>query len=99
MFQYYPLHPQHAFSKTIYALFDWNVCHLYEGPEATATLTPDHWMPPPPGWLKLNFHGAYNHQTGTARIGRLAWDHYGQLLMAFTSEVTAAHPLEAELMA
>lgn len=72
---------------------------MYAGPGSNATLTPDYWVPPPPGWTKLNFDGAYNPHTGTASIGGLARDPYGNVLMAFTSEVQAAHPLVAELLA
>ena len=56
-------------------------------------------MPPPPGWIKLNFDGAYNGNTGKASIGGLARDAYGNLLMAYTCEVRAAHPSEVELLA
>eukprot|EP00268_Persea_americana_P015968 TRINITY_DN17581_c0_g1_i5.p1 TRINITY_DN17581_c0_g1~~TRINITY_DN17581_c0_g1_i5.p1 ORF type:complete len:239 (+),score=28.11 TRINITY_DN17581_c0_g1_i5:144-860(+) len=68
-------------------------------PGSNIGVSPDHWLPPPPGWIKLNFDGAFNSQTGHASIGGLARDSYGKLLMAFTCEVRAAHPLEAELLA
>lgn len=56
-------------------------------------------MPPPPGWIKPNFDGAFDIHTGKASIGGLARDPYGNLLMALNAEVRATHPLEAELIA
>ncbi|XXG53186.1 hypothetical protein AAC387_Pa03g1324 [Persea americana] len=56
-------------------------------------------MPPPPGWIKLNFDGAFRRSTGKASIGGLARGPYGNLLLAYTCDVGAAHPLEAELLA
>ena len=63
------------------------------------TITTDRWMPPPPGWIKLNFDGAFRRSTGKASIGGLARGPYGNLLLAYTCDVGAAHPLEAELLA
>lgn len=81
------------------AIFYWNTTHLYAGLGANASRAPEHWMPPPSGWIKLNFNGAFDKHTGKASVGGLARDPYGNLLMAFNAKVRAAHPLEAELIA
>lgn len=99
LFQYHPIHPLHVMAKTVKAIFEWNVAHLYAGPGSKACLTTDRWLPPPPGWIKMNFDGAFDIHSGKASIGGLARDLNGNLLMAFTSEVRASHPLEAELLA
>ena len=57
------------------------------------------WMPPPPGWIKLNFNGSFNQATGKAGIGGLIRDPYGNMIMAFSAEVLAKFPLESELLA
>lgn len=56
-------------------------------------------MPLPPGWIKVNFDGAFDETTGKASVGGVAHVPYGNVLMAFTSEVRAQHLLEAEFMA
>lgn len=56
-------------------------------------------MLPPPSWIKMNFDGSYDIHFGKASIGSLARDPYGNLVVAFTCEVQASHPLEVELLA
>ncbi|XXG53651.1 hypothetical protein AAC387_Pa03g1714 [Persea americana] len=55
-------------------------------------------MPPPPGWIKLNFNGSFNQATGKAGIGGLIRDPYGNMIMAFSAEVLAKLPLESKLL-
>ncbi|XXG73198.1 hypothetical protein AAC387_Pa07g2157 [Persea americana] len=73
--------------------------HLYKGPGNILTASPDRWLPPPLGWLKLNFDGSFNTNNGKLGIGGLIRDPYGKLVMAYTAEVHAKHPLESELLA
>lgn len=47
----------------------------------------------------MNFDGAYDIRSAKASIGGLARDHFGNLVVAFTCEVWASHPLEVELLA
>lgn len=99
IFQYHPINPQHVFSKTLNSIFYWNMSHLYAGPGNRVTFTMDRWLPPPPGWIKLNFDGAFSGSTCNASNGGLAKDPYGDLIMAYNCQVQVAYPLEAELLA
>eukprot|EP00268_Persea_americana_P055792 TRINITY_DN6516_c2_g1_i1.p4 TRINITY_DN6516_c2_g1~~TRINITY_DN6516_c2_g1_i1.p4 ORF type:complete len:129 (-),score=18.36 TRINITY_DN6516_c2_g1_i1:497-883(-) len=72
---------------------------LYEGPESAIAAPTDWWLPPPPGWLKLNFHSAFNRFTQQARVGGAICDPFGNLITTFSGDIRAAHPLEAELIA
>lgn len=72
---------------------------LYADPGSSAGAPTDWWLPPPPGWLKLNFNGAFNHFTDRARVGGVIGDLYGNLISAFSCEIRAQNPLEAELIA
>lgn len=89
----------HVISQTINSIFYWNASHLYAGPGNNVTLTTDEWLPPPSGWIKLNFDGAFSRSTGHASIGEVARDPFGDLILAYNYQVRAAHPLEAELLA
>ncbi|KAJ8646082.1 hypothetical protein MRB53_007830 [Persea americana] len=53
------------------------------------------------GWLKLKFDGSFNTNNGKSDIGGLIRDPYayGKLVMTYTAEVHAKHPLESELLA
>ena len=51
------------------------------------------------GGIKLDIDGAFDDTTGKASVGVVARDSYGNVPMAFTSEVRAQHPLGAELLA
>lgn len=99
IFQYQPLYPLQIRSKTVNSVFDWNLSHFYAGPGSKVNITTNKWMPPPPGWIKLNFDGAFSGNKRKASIGGLARDPYGNLLLVYTCEVQASHPLEAELLA
>ncbi|KAJ8649299.1 hypothetical protein MRB53_002322 [Persea americana] len=69
------------------------------GPESAIAAPTDWWLPPPPGWLKLNFHSAFNRFTQQARVGGAICDPFGNLITTFSGDIRAAHPLEAELIA
>lgn len=56
-------------------------------------------MPPPPGWIELNFDGVFNELNGKASIGGPIQDPYGNMVTAFIGEVRASHPLETKLLA
>lgn len=73
--------------------------HLYTGPASILTASPDWQLSPPPGWLKLKSDGSFNTNNGKLGIGGLIHDPYGKLVMAYTAEVHAKHPLESKLLA
>ncbi|XXG42089.1 hypothetical protein AAC387_Pa01g2436 [Persea americana] len=92
-------HPSHVLS-----LHDWfwqkaNKENRSIGPESAIAAPTDWWLPPPPGWLKLNFHSAFNRFTQQARVGGAICDPFGNLITTFSGDIRAAHPLEAELIA
>eukprot|EP00268_Persea_americana_P043897 TRINITY_DN44242_c0_g2_i1.p1 TRINITY_DN44242_c0_g2~~TRINITY_DN44242_c0_g2_i1.p1 ORF type:complete len:166 (-),score=10.79 TRINITY_DN44242_c0_g2_i1:412-909(-) len=99
IFQSLNVHSLHVKARTIKAIFDWNISSVYAGPSSTASLSTDWWLPPPPGWCKLNFDGVYNVDTGKEGVGSLIRDECGNMILAYTAEVRANHPLEAELIA
>lgn len=57
------------------------------------------WFHQRPDWLKLNFDGSFHESSRKAGIGGLIRDSMGKLIMAYTAEAPANHPLEAELLA
>ncbi|RWR76325.1 hypothetical protein CKAN_00476400 [Cinnamomum micranthum f. kanehirae] len=71
---------------------------MYAGPGSNLAPSPDWRMPPPPGWVKLNFDGSFNQATGKAGIGGLIRDPCGNMFMAFSAEVHAKLPLESEIL-
>lgn len=99
IFQPFPINPYQIKAKTVNAIFNCNLAHVYAGSGIRQGMTIDWWLPPPPGWIKLNFYGALNCQTGKASIDGVVRDPYGKLLLAYTCEIRALHPLETELMA
>lgn len=99
IFQYLPMHPLDVKARTIMAIFDWNLSHVCAWPSSIVSLSTDWWLLPPPGWCKLNFDGAYNADIGKAGISGPIRNEYGNMILAYTAEVHANHPLEAELIA
>lgn len=97
--QYHPLNSYHIKSKTISAILAMQLTPLNAGPVSSAGAHTDWWLPPPPGWLKLNFNEAFNQFTDRTRVGGVIRDLYGNLISAFSCEIRAQHPLEAELIA
>ncbi|KAL1549169.1 hypothetical protein AAHA92_17303 [Salvia divinorum] len=47
------------------------------------------WKAPDPPWLKLNVHGCCDDGTGKGRMGGVARDHYGNVVVAFTTPLKA----------
>lgn len=70
---------------------------LYASSGKAPSLFTDWWLPPPPGWIKVNFDSAFDESTGKASTGGLARDPYGNIITAFHCDLRATHPLEAEL--
>lgn len=99
IFQYNPVKPLYVLTKTVNSLLEWNLSHLYAGPGSNLAASPDWSIPPPPGWLKLNFDDSFKNDTGKAGIGGLIRDPYGNMIMAYAAEVCVKHPLETELLA
>lgn len=85
IFQYHPVNPFHVFSKATNALLEWNMSRLYIGTRSTQAVSPDWWLLPPPGWLKLNFDGSFHNTSGKPGIGGLIRDSLGKLIMAYTA--------------
>ena len=48
---------------------------------------------------ELGVSEAFSHFTSKAGVGGVIRDPYGHLLTAFSSKITAKHPVEAELIA
>lgn len=71
---------------------------IYAGPGFSHN-TPTDWWLPLLGWLKLNFDGAFNKFTHKARVGGVVRDQYGVLITAYSGDIRADHPVEAELIA
>jgi hypothetical protein len=47
------------------------------------------WVPPSHGGIKINVDGSFNHVSGEAAVGVIAWDHNGNpLVMAWENDVT-----------
>lgn len=95
----HPPYPAQVKSKTIYSLLEWNISHLYTGHGSFGGPTTDKWLPPPPGWFKLNFDGSFNQFTNLAGLGSIVRDSHGNVIYSFEGKVAASHPLEAELLA
>lgn len=76
----------------------WNSSHLYAGPGSYVGSSSDKWLSPPLGWFKLNFDGSFNQSSESAGIGGIIRDPFGIMFFAYAGKVTAAHPLEAELL-
>lgn len=57
------------------------------------------WIPPPPGWLKLNCDGARSEVSRCAACGGILRDHVGEFRLAFTLYLGDCSVLDAELWA
>ncbi|XP_057426601.1 uncharacterized protein LOC130720036 [Lotus japonicus] len=55
-----------------------------------------HWMPPPPGTIKINTDAGWAKDQPLASLAFLARDHSGQILIGGTAGILAASPLVAE---
>lgn len=91
------MNPYHIQSRAIVVLIESNLSSLYVGLGPHTSMQPDWWLPP----TEIDQGEFRRCQWWTIRkasVGRLARDPYGNVLMAFTSEVRAKHPLEVELI-
>ena len=69
-------------------------------PESTAPKVRAHWVPPQPGWVKLNTDGSYIAATGAAGGGMILRDDRGEIIYSACRELrTCDNALEAELAA
>ena len=58
-----------------------------------------HWLPPPPGWIKINTNGAANGNPSFAGCGGVFRSHRGFFKGGFASPIGMAFAFEAELLA
>lgn len=65
------------------------ISRIYAGLGSSDVAPIDWWLPPPPGWTKLNFDGAFNNYSQQARIGGVIRDSYGNMLSAYSGEIRA----------
>eukprot|EP00268_Persea_americana_P027913 TRINITY_DN27156_c0_g1_i5.p1 TRINITY_DN27156_c0_g1~~TRINITY_DN27156_c0_g1_i5.p1 ORF type:complete len:222 (+),score=33.88 TRINITY_DN27156_c0_g1_i5:412-1077(+) len=86
-------------NKAITHLLQWNLTQLYACPGSYMGSSADKWLPPLPGWFKLNFDGSFNQASISAAIGGIIKDPLGNMFSAFADRVKAMHPLEAKLLA
>lgn len=98
IFEYSPVNPLYVIHKTAHSIFEQNLTKTYAGPGSNLAVSPD-WMPPPPGWVKLNFDESFNQATGKACVGGLIPNPYGNMFMAFSVEVNAKLQPESKLLA
>ncbi|XP_073368034.1 uncharacterized protein [Aegilops tauschii subsp. strangulata] len=69
-------------------------------PESMAPKVRAHWVPPQPGWVKLNTDGSYIAATGAAGGGMILRDDRGEIIYSACRELrTCDNALEAELEA
>ncbi|XP_073360138.1 uncharacterized protein [Aegilops tauschii subsp. strangulata] len=69
-------------------------------PESTAPKVRAHWVPPQPGWVKLNTDGSYIAAIGAAGGGMILRDDRGETIYSACRELrTCDNALEAELEA
>ena len=69
-------------------------------PESTAPKVRAHWVPPQPGWVKLNTDGSYIAATGAAGGGMILRDDRGEIIYSACRELrTCDNALEADLAA
>ena len=47
------------------------------------------WMPPPSGYLKLNFDGSFHRSSRRGGIGDVIRDHFGNIVRTFFGPVEA----------
>lgn len=93
-----PPHPNHIKSKIVSHIVQWNSSHLYVGPGSNVGSSTDKWLSPPLGWFELIFSGSFNRSSNSAGIGGIIRDPFGIMFFAYPGKVTAAQPLEAELL-
>lgn len=57
------------------------------------------WLPPDPGWVKLNTDGAFRMSTLDSGMGGVVRDHHGEVLFAFHEHGSVSSSISVELAA
>lgn len=89
IFQYHPINPYCIKRKAISSILSMEITPIYAGLGCFDGAPTDWWLPPPPGWTKLNFDGAFNNFSQQARIGGVIRDSYGNKISTYSGEIRA----------
>ncbi|PIN24387.1 hypothetical protein CDL12_02920 [Handroanthus impetiginosus] len=68
-----------------------------KGPHRRQVAAPSVWMPPPPGWLKVNSDASF--KDGLSVHSFIIRNHNGSIVAAFTGRAPCHYPLSFEVIA
>jgi hypothetical protein len=70
--------PTSVARRCVSAVEEWLNIHRKESTRTSRTL--EHWLPPEPGWCKINTDGAFRKADGNGGGGVILRDHHGSFI-------------------